>query len=30
MHTAFWWGNLKKKANFEDLGIHGKNKRETG
>jgi hypothetical protein len=24
MHTWFWWGNLKVKRLFEDLGIEGK------
>jgi hypothetical protein len=20
-HTGFWWGNVKERDNFEDLGI---------
>ena len=22
MHTGFWWGNLRKNDNLEDLGIN--------
>jgi len=24
VHTEFWWGNLRERNNFEDLGIDGK------
>jgi hypothetical protein len=24
MHTGFWWGNLKKRGHFEDLGVIGR------
>ena len=24
MRTRFWWGNLKLRENFEDLGTDGK------
>jgi hypothetical protein len=23
VHTEFWWGNLKERGHFEDLGLHG-------
>jgi len=23
MHTRFWWGNLKKRGQFEDPGVNG-------
>jgi hypothetical protein len=24
VHTGFWWGNLRERQNFEDLGVDGK------
>ena len=24
MHSEFWWGNLREKDHFEDLGIDGR------
>jgi hypothetical protein len=24
VHTGFWWGNLSKRDQFEDLGIGGR------
>ena len=24
MHAWFWWGNLKKRENLEDLGVDGR------
>jgi len=24
MHTGFWWGNLRERNHFEDLGLEGK------
>ena len=23
-HVEFWWGNLRKRDHFEDLGVDGK------
>jgi hypothetical protein len=23
MHTGFWWGNLRERNSFEDLGVEG-------
>jgi hypothetical protein len=23
VHTEFWWGNLRERNDFEDLGIDG-------
>ena len=23
VHTGFWWGNLRQRDNFEDLGVDG-------
>ena len=24
MHKEFWWGNLKDRGHFEDLGVVGR------
>jgi hypothetical protein len=24
MHAGFWWGNLKERGHFENLGVDGK------
>jgi len=24
VHTEFWWGNLRERNNFEELGIDGR------
>jgi hypothetical protein len=24
MHTGFWWGNMKKRNQWEDLGVDGR------
>jgi hypothetical protein len=24
VHTEFWWGNLRKRDHFEDLGVDGR------
>jgi len=24
VHTGFWWGNLREKDHFEDLGVDGR------
>ena len=24
MHIWFWWGNLKERDHFEDLGLNGR------
>jgi hypothetical protein len=24
LHTGFWWGDLRERDNFEDLGVDGR------